>query len=267
MLSYVIKHLNLLKRYTILSAKRSTEYRISFYFTVLEFVVNAFIWLVFWNIILTNVPVFAGWDFPMVVVMMGFFLFQDALWVVFWRNWDFAEDILNGYITVFLVRPMNTYFAMVWKYIDVTRLMQMSMGIGFVLFGIFYYEFDFSLLKFVVAMAVCTLGSFLSMNLFALINTLSFWLGRTNFLRNTLLTLFYIEKTPINVMPSGLKFMYTFAVPLIFLATYPALIITKYSLVFSLLVFAVEIVIAAVWFGIFAFVWKKGIKRFEAYGG
>ncbi len=267
MLSYIAKHLKLLRRYTILSWKCAFEYRISLYFTMLNFVVNGLIWLAFWNIILSDMFTYAGWDFPMLVIFMGFFLFQDSLWTVFWRNWDFAEDIISGYITVFLVKPINTYFAMIWRHMDVTRIAEMGIGIGLVVWGMFYYEFEISMLKFVIALAVCTLGAFLSMNIFAIINTLAFWMGRVEFLRNILSTMFIIEKTPVNVMPSALKFTYTLAVPLIFLATYPALILTKYSVMYSLGILATEIIIAIAWFSFFALVWKKGVERFESYGG
>lgn len=267
MLRYIFKHFKLLKRYAILSAKRSVEYRVSFYFGMLTIVTNVLIWLAFWRIILSYVPTYAGWDFPMLVILLGFFFFQDSLWIVFWRNWDFAEDILNGYIAIFLVKPMNTYFAMVWKYLDIMRAFEMAVGIGLIIAGMIMYGFELSVLKFAIALTVCTIGSFLSMNLFALINTLSFWLGRTSFLRNTLSTLFILEKTPVNILQSTLRFTYTFAIPLIFLATYPALIITRLSLRESLAVLGVEITVAIVWFSFFAFVWKKGVERFEAYGG
>lgn len=266
-MNYIFKHAKLFRRYVILALKKSVEYQSSFYFNVVNTVANIAIWLVFWKVILANVPTYGGWDFPMMVILMGFFLFQEGLWILFWRVWNFADDIVDGYVTILLVKPLNPFLALIWRMMDIMRVVDVAMGFFLVLGGLYAYDFEVSVVKLCIALAVCLLGTLMGLNAFAMANVLGFWVGKTSFLRYSLASLLILEKTPLSVLPSALKLIYTFALPMIFVATYPTLIMTKLSLLESLGILALALVVAVFWLALFAFLWKKGVQKFESFGG
>jgi ABC-2 type transport system permease protein len=267
MRNYLIKHLGLLKRFFIISFRRAIEYRISFYFNMVNQFLKFGIWIVFWEIILNQVGVLKGWDLPMMVMLVGFYFFQEGLWIIFWRNWNYSDDIINGYMTVFLVRPLNPYLALIWKHMDVMRLGELFLGMGLVIFSLFYYGIQTTLLKLTLGFIICTLGTFLILNSFAIINALSFWWGRISAIRNIFVAFFVTEKVPITIFPATIKFMFTFMLPIIFIATYPVLAVVEFTVAESLNIILIESMVAVIWFFIFSLIWKRGIRRFEAYGG
>ncbi len=267
MSNYLLKHAKLFKRYSIISFKRSIEHRVSFYFNVLNQIINVLIWMMFWTIILSQVGEYKGWTFAMTTLLLGFFFMQDSVWILFWRNWNYSEDIINGNITSYLVKPMNTYLALIWKYMDISRLGDMFIGVGLIFGALWYFSFEVTIIKLALAMTICLIGALITLNLFALSNVFCFWWGNIYFLRNMLSGFFQLEKTPLNVLPFTAKMIYTFLFPLIFIATYPVLVVSEFSLVEGLEILALELVIAFTGYLLLFILWKRGIKRFEAYGG
>jgi len=75
------------------------------------------------------------------------------------------------------------------------------------------------------------------------------------------------EKMPYDIFPGALKLFFTLIIPVIFRATYPALIATNYPIRLSLLILFIEMLLLILFWSLFALAWKQGVKRFESHGG
>ena len=75
------------------------------------------------------------------------------------------------------------------------------------------------------------------------------------------------NRFPLNILPTLIKGFYTFIFPGIFLGTYPVLIVAEWGLLTTLKFLGIELLILLFWIIILCFLWGRGVKKYESYGG
>ena len=120
-----------------------------------------------------------------------------------------------------------------------------------------------------IAMAgVMSALSFLTTFLpFAIICLSAFWIGKAEFLRDLFVELFLFENYPLSEFPTAFIAVFTVVVPLIFSATVPVLVLTRLGTAQSLGLLGLLVAIIAGQMWLFGVLWRKGLRRYEAFGG
>lgn len=266
-LAYVRKHLKLFYRFSVISWKRSTEYKFNFMLNNIQQLVTLFIYVYFWRIILNHIPQLREWDFPMLAILTGFVFFNQSLLVVFWAIWAINRRILKGDLDVFLVRPVSVLFAIIAQNLLIYRLLEASLGLIIILGVLIKYELHVVLLKVILALLMAFLGTYLVMAVTLFLQSLSFWLGRTNAFTHLIQAGFLVNRYPITIFPKLVTAFFTVFLPVIFIATYPALVLVKLSVTRGLQILGGELLIAGLWTFLVYQIWQRGIRRYENIGG
>ena len=116
---------------------------------------------------------------------------------------------------------------------------------------------------------ILSLLSFLTSFLpFAMVCLSAFWIGRAEFLRDLFVELFVFQNYPLREFPNLFIFFFTFVFPLIFSATMPVMVLTRrLSLGESFGIVGLLLAIITVQILLFRVVWKRGLRRYESFGG
>jgi viologen exporter family transport system permease protein len=263
----VQKHFWLGPDYVRLAVKRETEYKLSFYTFVLHQIVTVAIWLVFWKVLLGKIGDFGQWGFKHMVLLTGFVTINMGIWLTFSAIWRLPREILSGEFNLYLIKPVHPFLHFMFRRLNLRSWPRVAIGVGTLIYGLATYDLGYEPVRIVLA-GVTSLLSFLTSFLpFAMVCLSAFWIGRAEFLRDLFVELFVFQNYPLTEFPNVFIFVFTFVFPLIFSATVPVLVLTRWSLGASFGIVGLLVVIITVQILLFRVVWQRGLRRYESFGG
>jgi len=266
-MSPIVKHFKLVPEYVRLAMRREAEYKAGFYTFIVNQVIGMGIWLVFWRVILNRIGNFGSWNFPLVVVLSGFVGMNFGIWFTFSRIWRLPSEILTGSLNSHLLKPVHPFLHMLLKGMNLRSIPRICIGLGILIFGLVHYDLSYTPVRLVIA-ALTSILSFLATFIpFATVCLLAFWIGRAEFLRDLFIELFMFRRYPLSEFPNAFIMVFTFIMPLLFSGTVPVLVLTRFTVTKSLLLLGLLVAIISVQLSFFIFLWRRGLKRYESFGG
>lgn len=263
-----MNYLKLFKRYSWLNFLTLVEYRTSFFLGVISGLTYLLINLLFWSVIYSHTTQINGWSFAQIILVQGFFsLFMGLFWVLFHFSEVIDRLVIHGDLDKYLSRPINILAVYMFDKMDWLALMDVLDSIVYFVIAA-KLGIRIGMIEFLIAFLVLFLGMVIIMLIMLTISCLSFWIGRANAINAIWFQLWNMGDYPVTIYPFKIQFLLTFALPLIFLQTYPAMIISnQLTSQFILKTIAIELVMIITWFAIAIFTWRKGLKRYASYGG
>jgi len=261
----------------LLEFKNIHEFKINFYGHLIRIPVHVFITVAIWSIIfkVTGAQSLAGMEFAQFIV----YIVMARLIAMTILGWDlvfhFDNYVVEGNLTQYLVRPIN-FLWWTFSLLIPKAILIVVMGIvayvllTFILpsFGIvtqFYPSLPYLGLFFVsLVMAV-----FLCFLFYYFVTQLSFWIGKMWYLMSgvyTMQSLLSGELIPLTIHPvfhtvaSFLPFKYIVFSPLF-------IFLEKYTLQEALVQMGIQFGWIVFFVIVCQVVYKKGLKRFESFGG
>ncbi|MBI3892598.1 MAG: ABC-2 family transporter protein [Candidatus Wallbacteria bacterium] len=263
------RYLRLIGRLTIMSLKVGVEYRGTLMImTVWQFGFLA-LTVLFWKVIFLRTSQFAGWTFKSVLVLHFFSQLFSAIFNTFFLGSHVLWRVINqGKLDSFLVRPVDPrLLAMGTRFNIVPAIERLVNGVA-LLALILYVGSPVNWLNFFLALFMVTTAVLLFSMVQATGNYLTFWWGSSDAVDEFLDSLFPFIRYPLTTMPPQLQMVMTFAVPLVFAATMPALFTTgAISRGRFALTSLVMVGVGVMWWFIQDTVWKRGLARYESAGG
>lgn len=253
--------------YISLALKRQVEYKFSFYTFIFNQVVSIVVWLVFWKVLFTKLGNLGIWDFNKMIMLTGFLNINTGLFAIFGYIWRLPQDIINGNLNSTIIRPVHPFAHMMLKQMNLKSMPRLAMGAAVVTYGIVTSPASISPLSITLSITVSLLSFITSLMPFATICLSAFWIGRADFIRDLFVELFLFERYPLSEFPKSIVVFFSLFVPLIFCATVPVLILSEWNELRSLLVLLAMIAIITLQMLVFIFTWRKGLRRYESYGG
>jgi ABC-2 type transport system permease protein len=267
MKSILLKHLSLFPEYIRLATRRQAEYKVGFYVFLLNQLFSISLWLIFWKILIDRIGDFGDWTYELIVLLTGFVAVNAGMWLTFIYIWRLPGEILSGSLNSHLIKPVHPFLHMLCKWLNLRSFPRLIMGVAIITFAIIYFDLPFTIPTIIVA-GLTSLLSFLAVFLpLAIICLSAFWIGRAEFLRDLFVELFVFQNYPLTEVPSAFIFVFTFVIPLIFSGTIPVLVLTKYSIPHSLRLLLLLLFIVTIQILLFNVLWRKGLRRYESFGG
>jgi len=253
--------------YLSLALKRETEYKGSFYVFVVNNALTFVMWLLFWKIILGAIGGFGAWDFPMMVLLTGFAGISAGMWVLFIAVWRLPGAILTGNFNNYLIRPKHPLLFFIGRGLNIRSLTRVFIGLGLLVYALIVYDFNFSVLQLLIALVIAFIGFLTTYLPFVILSLLTFWIGKAEFIRDLYTELFIFQHYPLSEFSTPVVGFFTLVVPYVFVGTVPVFVLVRWTLWQSLGVLLFLFVLIAVQIFVFNIVWKKGLRRYESYGG
>jgi len=267
MKSVTFKQLSLLPLYARLSLKRESEYRLAFYMFILNQALFVGLWLLFWRVLLNRIGTFGVWDFPMVALITGFVAVSQGIAFMFINIYRVPTEILTGTLNMHLIKPVHPFLHLVCKRLNLNSAPRIFVGAAIIIGVLFAYDISFTWLAVLMALLVSILGFFAVMIPFAMLGMLAFWIGKAEFIRDLFVELFVFQNYPLSEFPGFFVVTFTFILPLIFTGTFPVLMLTQFTLMQSFLTLVIALGLVIIQIVLFNIMWRKGLKRYESYGG
>jgi ABC-type uncharacterized transport system permease subunit len=264
------KIIKIIMRYIICNFKKDMEYRYTF---ILQFVIGLvalFISLLFWKVLFLNMRQFEGWNLSSVILLHYYSEIFLELFITFLIGaHEFWSPINRGTLDIYLIRPIDPRLAYLAKNFTIIPLINLVIKSFIILPILFlYFKLDINIFKFIFSIITIMLVSCIIGITQITFSSIAFWWGRVDALDKILDMIFEFFRYPLTVLPYWIRSLLTIAIPIIFASTYPALFtLQKMSNMLYLKNILILIIVGIVWLAIHNFIWKKGLKRYESYGG
>lgn len=218
----------------------------------------------FW-ILFQNFPSIEGWNYYEMLFLYGFaMLAMTPVQCFFDNNWNLSRALYRGDFIKYCFRPLNLFFYFMSEVFDIKGLGQLAFGLGTLI-----YAWNKLALPVTFGGIVLLMVGVISASLFmiALMNfaaATGFWVIGTSSIMIFMFKFKDYARYPITIFNGVFRFVFTFIIPIGFMAYYPSLFFIRPDdvSVFSFL----TPVLGVVFFYLSYKFWMKGAMQYSGTG-
>jgi ABC-2 type transport system permease protein len=245
--------------------KSKMSYRADFFISTIGMIATNVAGFVSFWIMFQSFPSINGWTYNEMLFLYGFSLIAlTPVQCFFDNNWNLRFAVFSGDFIKYCFRPVNLFFYYMSEVFDIK-------GIGQFLFGVGTLVYAWNQLGLGVSVGIIIkliIGLFAaSLFMIALLNAAAatcFWIINSFFILMTANKFRDYAKYPITIFSPVFKFLFTFVIPIAFIAYYPSLLFLRPNEVPLLTWLSPFIGIA--FFLLSYAIWMKGARSYSGRG-
>lgn len=208
--------------------KSKMSYRADFIISVIGMIFTniagfAGFWILFRNFSSIN-----GWGYYEILFLYGFSLVSlTPVQCFFDNNWSLRMYVYSGDFIKYCFRPINLFFYYQSEVFDIKGLGQLAFGIGTLIYSCVKLGLDFTpimLLKMTVFLITASLVMIALQNAAA---ATCFWINNSFYVLDLVTRFKDYAKYPVTIFSPVFRFIFTFIMPIAFIAYYPSLVILR----------------------------------------
>ena len=208
--------------------KSKMSYRADFIISTIGMIcTNISGFISFW-ILFRSFPSINGWSYYEMLFLYGFSLISiTPVQCFFDNNWSLRQAVYSGDFIKYCFRPINMFFYYQSEVFDIKGLGQLAFGIGTLIYSWNKIGLGFTpllLLKLIVFLLTASLIMIALQNAAA---ATCFWIQNSFYVLDLAFRFKDYAKYPITIFSSVFRFIFTFVIPIAFIAYYPSLVILR----------------------------------------
>ena len=208
--------------------KSKMSYRADFIISTIGMIcTNISGFISFW-ILFRSFPSINGWSYYEMLFLYGFSLISiTPVQCFFDNNWSLRQAVYSGDSIKYCFRPINMFFYYQSEVFDIKGLGQLAFGIGTLIYSWNKIGLGFTpllLLKLIVFLLTASLIMIALQNAAA---ATCFWIQNSFYVLDLAFRFKDYAKYPITIFSSVFRFIFTFVIPIAFIAYYPSLVILR----------------------------------------
>jgi ABC-2 type transport system permease protein len=245
--------------------KSKMSYRADFIISTIGMIcTNIAGFISFW-ILFRNFPSINGWGYYEMLFLYGFSLISlTPVQCFFDNNWSLRQNVYTGDFIKYCFRPINTFFYYQSEVFDIKGLGQLAFGLVMLIYSCIKIGLGFTplmLLKIIVFRITASLIMIAMQNAAA---ATCFWIQNSFYVLDLAFRFKDYAKYPITIFSPVFRFIFTFLMPIAFIAYYPSLVILRPDKVPILSWLSPFIGIAFFWLSYK--IWMHGAKNYSGTG-
>ncbi len=245
--------------------KSKMSYRADFIISTIGMIcTNISGFVAFW-IMFQNFPSVMGWTYYEMLFLYGFSLLSlTPVQCFFDNNWNLRAYVYSGDFIKYCFRPINIFFYFISEVFDIKGLGQLVMGGGILIYSWIKLGLPFTIitiLQLIISLFSASLFMIALMNLAA---ATCFWIVNSGIVMVFAFKFKDYAKYPITIFNPIFRFIFTFIIPIAFIAYYPSMFFLRADNV-PLLTWLSPI-IGVVFFYISYKMWMKGAMSYSGTG-
>ncbi len=258
-------YMHLYRMILIQDLKSKMSYRADFIISTIGMILtNLSGFAAFW-ILFRNFPSIKGWSYHEILFLYGFSLLAiTPVQCFFDNNWSIYRMVYTGDFIKYCFRPVNLFFYFISEVFDIK-------GVGQFIFGVGVLAYAWNKLRipctpiylFVLLMSVLSASLFM-ISLMNLAAATGFWIMGSAYVMIFAFKFKDYARYPITIFNPVFRFIFTFIIPIAFVAYYPSLFLVRADEV-PLLTYLSPI-LGIMFFYLSYKVWMKGAMSYSGTG-
>ncbi len=255
--------------YIRLNYRIMIAFRLSFITGIFQRIISSSQFILFW-LILYNFQFnnnIGSWSFNEIIFLIAFFELNFGLFMLFAVGFFSLPYLVpSGKLDDLLILPMNTSKALIGDNLSPERFIRIIAALILLVFAISVNSI-ISPLLILFGLIVAIIGSILENIFFMSLNLLTFWLGNMGAIVESLTELDDAKRFPLDKSSKVTKYLLTYIIPVMFVSSFPASVITeKISMNEILVGLATLVVLIFIWITLFKSLWRYGLRNYQSGG-
>ena len=245
--------------------KCKMSYRADFIISTIGMIATNIAGFIAFLIMFGKFPSINGWSYYEILFLYGFSLISiTPTQCLLDNNWSLRRYVYEGDFVKYCFRPINLWFYYISEVFDVKGLGQLAFGFGTLIYAWIKLALPVTFIL-ILETAIALITS--SLFMMALQNAAAascFWIENSFWLLDISLKMKDYAKYPVTIFNDVFKFIFTFILPVAFMAYYPSLVILRPDDV-PLLTWLSPFIGILAFYGSYK-LWMKGATRYDGSG-
>jgi ABC-2 type transport system permease protein len=246
--------------------KARMQYRADFIISTIGMLFTSVATIFVFRVLFTTIPDLAGWNFDEIVFIYAFYLLSvTPLQLFFDHIWFLRYDIADGSFVKYYLKPLNMMFYYMSERVDIKGFAQVGLGVAALIYASLRLGITWNLGRLLLLCLALFSSSLVAISILVIAASSAFWLVQGSFpLLSLALKIRDFAPYPTTVFDGIFRFIFTYLVPIGFVAFYPSQLFLKPGGA-SLTAYASPLVGIA-FFMLAYLVWKKGVDSWAGTG-
>lgn len=253
------------QRILVQDLKSKLSYRADFIISTIGMVFTNIAAFVSLWILFQRFPSIMGWSYYEMLFLYGFSLIAlTPVQCFFDNNWNLRRYVYSGDFIKYCFRPINLFFYYISEVFDIKGIGQFVFGVGTLVYTWPKLGIGLSpliILELLVALITASLFMVSLMNMAA---ATCFWVVNSGYVMVTAFKFKEYAKYPVTIFSPIFRFVFTFIIPIAFIAYYPSLVLLRPEDV-PILTWLSPL-IGVLFFYLSYKVWMKGAESYDGTG-
>ena len=221
-------YLSIYRKILVQDLKSKMSYRADFIISTVGMIMTNLSGFVTFMILFHNFPSINGWDYYHMLFLYGFSLIAlTPVQCFFDNNWNLRFMVRSGDFIKYCFRPINVFFYFISEVFDVKGLGQFAFGLGTFIYA--WYHIGIPVTAVTIAQAVLFLMT-ASLFMIAIMNASAatcFWIINSGYVMVIMFRFKDYAKYPASIFSGFFNVLFTFIIPIAFIAYYPGLVLLR----------------------------------------
>ncbi|MDO5737817.1 MAG: ABC-2 family transporter protein [Eubacteriales bacterium] len=200
------------------------EFKSEFISYLLSMVLEFIAIVLFWFSLKNSGVTFEGWQSEDIIALNAFFLVSQAVGIFSFGFRDIEYKINDGSFDNYLARPHSPFFLLALERLNLIYFL-FNFVVGISLITFLYLTYSIQLISVFKALFVSVIGTVSLELIYMSFSLLSFRFGRIYYARELFFSFSKAARYPLDIFPTSLLRVFTFLLPIVFLASFPARIL------------------------------------------
>lgn len=208
--------------------KSKMSYRADFFISTIGMILTDAVEILAFYITFLNFPSVCGWNFYEMLFMYGFSLIaMTPLQCLFDNNWSLRKYVYDGDFIKYCFRPINLFFYFISEVFDLKGLGQLAVGIAALVFAWVNLSLPVSFVIILALIAAIITASLFMVGIMNFAAATCFYVINSGYIMITMNKFRDYAKYPVTIFSSVFKVIFTFVIPIAFIAFYPSQIFLR----------------------------------------
>ncbi len=216
------------RRILVQDIKSKMSYRADFIISTLGMVFTNIAGFVSFWILFRNFPSVNGWSYYEMLFLYGFSLISiTPVQCLFDNNWSLRMNVYSGDFIKYCFRPINLFFYYQSEIFDIKGLGQLAFGVGTLIYAWHKLALPVTVLMIGKTVVFLITASLIMISMQNAAAATCFWIQNSFFVLDLAFRFKDYAKYPVTIFSSVFRFVFTFLIPIAFIAYYPSLVILR----------------------------------------
>lgn len=216
-------YLHIYKLIIIQDLKSKMSYRADFIISTFGILFTNIAGFLSFYILFQNFPSINGWNYNEMLFLYGFSLIAlTPVQCLFDNNWNLKNHILSGDFIKYCFRPINLFFYYISEVFDAKGIGQFFFGVGILIYAWNKLTIPITAGKFLLLIVGCISASLFMIALMNAAAASGFWMLGSNHVMILAFKFKDYALYPITIFNPVFRFIFTFVIPIAFVAFYPS---------------------------------------------
>ncbi len=208
--------------------KSKMSYRADFIISTFGMLLTNIVGFMSFYILFKNFPSINGWNYHEMLFLYGFSLIAlTPLQCLFDNNWNLRMQVESGDFIKYCFRPINIFFYFISEVFDVKGLGQLVFGTGVLVYAWTSLGIPVNIriiIQLILLLITASLFMIAIMNVAA---ATCFWIVRSGYVMIVMFRFKDYARYPVSIFDGIFKIIFTFVIPIAFIAYYPGIVILR----------------------------------------